>query len=49
MKLRSNFDSDGNFHGFSVWLSGSCEWSCAADYKTVVLAYRRAQEEREVK
>lgn len=41
MKLRSNFDSAGTFLGFSV-LDGSSDWSPAADYRTVVLSYRRA-------
>jgi len=46
MRLKNNFDSSGKFHGFSVWANG--EWTTAADYKTVVLSYRRACEEFEL-
>lgn len=46
MKLRNNFDSLGAFQGFSCWLPRSQEWSTSADYKTVVLAYRRSSEDR---
>jgi hypothetical protein len=43
MKLRSNFDSAGIFQGFSVLdCYGGGEWSSASDYKSIVLAYRRA-------
>lgn len=43
MKLRSNFDSAGIFQGFSVLdCYGGGEWSSASDFKSIVLAYRRA-------
>lgn len=44
MRLKSNFDSAGQFHGFSVWAG---HWTTAADYKSVVLARRRALDDKQ--